>query len=367
MIVTDATNLPRLMACNGSRSMGGALPPIDEIDNTIRDQGTAAHYMAMAVFNKLFHLEELVDRKAPNGTFMTIEMLAHVDEYLKLLTDPRFSWSAVEHDTSFAGDNWRVNARADFIGYSYTDNSLVILDFKYGYNTVEVERNWTLIAHAIGFCILNKLCPDRIVFGIYQPRAHHIDGHYREWAINYLDLLELHRQVSQTLSYPNDELHTGPHCSRCPAVGNCGPAMRAGMNAIEVSGMVLIEAVSNERLVAEYNLLLQAEKTIKNLKNAREEMMKHRLKAGENLGDYTLENGLSNRQLTITDPIMLKTLTGIDWTQPGKLITPAEAERRGVSEIVLKSITTRVPTGTKLARISVQKQAERIFKRKELT
>jgi hypothetical protein len=78
MLIIDATGLPRLMECNGSRLMPPSFPTVD--DPTARDEGTAAHYMAQQIFSGAFTIEELMDRKAPNGFYMTHEMGEYVDK-----------------------------------------------------------------------------------------------------------------------------------------------------------------------------------------------------------------------------------------------------------------------------------------------
>jgi hypothetical protein len=100
------------MACNGSRLLAASVPPMEK-DNTVRDEGIAAHHMAVTAFNNLFAIEEMVGRKAPNGVYMTEEMAEHVQDYLDTLTVGHgfadFSLRAMEIQT----DHESVSGRAD--------------------------------------------------------------------------------------------------------------------------------------------------------------------------------------------------------------------------------------------------------------
>ena len=70
MLITDATNLPRIMQCNGSILLQ-ADPVFAERDATTREEGNAAHWLASVVFNGQHTAIEMVDRKAPNGVYIT--------------------------------------------------------------------------------------------------------------------------------------------------------------------------------------------------------------------------------------------------------------------------------------------------------
>src|SRR4051812_25571303 len=129
-----ADDLPRFMACNGSRLMVAAMPPSSD-DTSARDEGTAAHYMATAAFRGNHSISELIDRKAPNGVYMTEQMAEHVEGYLDVLRDSEWQLGGVETDTSHNGIEWLVAGRAD--AAQYQTRLIRIVDFKYGWRIVE--------------------------------------------------------------------------------------------------------------------------------------------------------------------------------------------------------------------------------------
>lgn len=356
MFITDATHLPRLMQCFGSSQMPTA-PKDSDADTTARDEGNAAHYMAEMVFTGRATLESLSGQKAYNGVLMDADMTRHVGEYLAAL-----DCGEIEVVTSFGdGANWQVNARADHISWRVETLTLTVDDFKYGHRLVEPENNWTLIAHAIGYCIMHQIAPERIVLRIHQPRRYHPDGPVREWVITYAELIDLRDMIARRLSEGDTTLFTGPECAKCPAAATCPAYRESSMNAIDAASAMFTDDMDAEALSRELVLLEQAESVITERLKALKEFALHRCKNGEVIPMYAAETTMANRRFKF-DAATLKMITGVDATEP-KLITPAEYVRRGVSEDVLKNLTERPITGVKLVRSDSNKRAERLLKK----
>jgi hypothetical protein len=365
MITVTADELPRFMACNGSRLLPASLPAA-VADTTARDEGIAAHYLALAVFRNEFTIDELVDRKAPNGVYITLEMVEHVQTYLDAIIhlDRGKIVSDAEIDTSFGTDAFRVNARADHIAISSdatADQSLYIDDFKYGWRLVDPENNWTLIAHAIGYCLSRQVTPARIVLTIHQPRPYHPEGKSRPWEITYSDLLDRYAHIKMTLENPSDQLNTGSHCGKCPALATCPAARKANMNAIDASEMAYSDELDNGALSHALNTLRAAQSALNTRLDALEELAKFRLKSGEVLDGYGVENQLSNTDWKPgIDVAMIEMLTGKNIAK-SKLPTPGQAIKAGIPEAVIKPLTERRLTGVKLVRVDANRKAQKLF------
>ncbi len=354
MLMIDATNLGRLMNCNGSRIMAAALPL--ESDPTARDEGNAAHWMAQQAF-KGVPLESMVDAKAFNGFVMTGEMADHVAEYIKSL-----DCGEMEIETSFAGANWQVNARADHVAFrNDQEQRLTVDDFKYGWRIVEPEMNWALIAHAVGWCIRYHVQPREIVLRIHQPRPYHPGGKLREWRIDYATLMTLYARINETLSNPSDLLATGPWCAKCHALPTCPAARIASMNAIDVTALAFNDGVPDDVLSYELDVLRSAQATLKTRLDALEELTVHRIKSGSVVPNYGLEIQYANTRFKPgISPQMLTLASKIDCSKPGT-ITPAEFKRRGASDALIKTLTERPMTGTKLVRADTNQRAQRLL------
>lgn len=357
MLTINADDLNRFMRCNGSRFMATS-PVAMNADTSARDEGTAAHYMAVATFTNQFKINELVDRKAPNGVYMSSEMAEFVSEYLHAIVDRQTTFAEMEVDTSFTGPEFIVNGRADHI--CIVGSTLYIDDFKYGWRTIEPEMNWTLIAHTAGFCGSRGIRPTEFVFSIHQPRPYHPDGKIREWRISAERLENLIIELHNTLTDPSDMLYTGDHCRKCPSLANCPAAQRAGFNAVDVSEMAFNDEIDNEALSQELDILSQAERALSNRLKACEELAKHRIRSGAIVENYSLSTTMGNRNWKkgIT-PEFVATVTGVDISEKS-MISPAKAEKLIDPEIV-KTFTERSETGIKLNRVKADSKAKRIF------
>lgn len=362
MFITDATHLPRLMQCFGSSQMPQVVPTADD-DTTVRDEGNAAHYMAQQVFDGIATLEQLTGHRAYNGVVMDDEMTRHVREYLSAL-----DCGQMEYVTSFGNDRWQVNARTDHIAWRchpndqyQTPDTLIVDDFKYGYRLVEPEMNWTLIAHAIGYCLREQITPSVIKLRIHQPRRYHPESTLREWVIDYLKLRELYQQIDRRLSEADTMLQTGPYCPNCHAAATCPAWREASMNAIDAASVLFNDEMPAEALSRELDLLAHAETVISERHKAVKELALHRSRNGEIIPMYAGETQYANRRFKF-DAATIRALTGKEPTEP-KLVTPAQLERMGVSEETMKFLTERPTTGVKLIRSDPNKRAERLLKK----
>lgn len=344
------------MACNGSHLMGG-IEPFDR-DVSVTDEGNAAHWLIQQVFSGAHVAEELIDRKAPNGVYITPEMVEHCERYLEDISD---DIGDVEVETSYTGtdDKWQIRGRADFIGR--VGGLLMVADFKYGWKIVEPEMNWTLISHAIGYLSRNQVSVARIAFKIYQPRPFHPDGQVREWVISHDELMQYWITLNAALSNPSDICQTSPHCYKCPSLSQCPAAQIASMNAIDVSHRQFNSEIDNERLSWMLDNIKRAQDVLEQSLGAYEDLALHRLKIGQVIPDYTAQSGLGKTQWNdgVTAD-MIQALTGINITAP-KMLSPNQAKNAGVPEAVVKAYTTRPSTGFKLVRQGLAKRAEKLF------
>jgi hypothetical protein len=335
--------------------MSRVLP--EDHDHEARDEGTAADWLATELFEgRAVH----IGARAPNGWIVTDEMMDHVNSYISAL-----DCGAVQVNTSFDGEGWDVRGRADHIGWR--DGVLVVDDLKYGHRLVSPERNWTLIAHAIGHVIRTGQVPERITLRIHQPRAYHPDGPSREWSFSYAELLEYHAQIAARLSNPTDELRTDLNiCAKCHALPNCPAARAAAMNAVDAAGVSFDDNMPNDLIAYEMDLLRRAYGTIKNRADALEELIQHKIRNGEQvmhagraaqlkprLGQRAWNPGLSAS--------VLRQLTGLDLAGEPKPVTPAEAERRGMDKSLSTALTQRPSIGTKLEWVDVDAAARRLI------
>lgn len=334
--------------------MSSLIPP--DYDTAARDEGNAADWLAEQIF--VGH-NFGAGTKAPNGWIVTDDMV----EYVRLYTDRLKPTGAVQVVTNFSGQGWQVNGRADYIEYDTSNRTLIVQDLKYGWGLVSPVENYTLIAHAIGWCINNSVSPDRIVFRIVQPRPYHSDGPIREWSCSYDDLQKYFVRIADTLREPSNALVSGvEQCGKCHARYDCPAFDRSAWNAMDVMLSAFQDDMPNEVLAYEHEAFEYAEQIIKTKLAAVEELMTYRITAGQVISGYQLKQRQGQRAwLPGLSGAALSAAAGIDLTKDG-LVTPAEAERRGVSKSVVTSLTSRPMIGVKLERIDADAVARRMFR-----
>lgn len=357
MFTIDATHLHQLMNCEGYRLLPDYERPADT-DTELRDEGNAVHWLAQEKFEGRIAIDDISPgRRAYNGVVISPSMYLHVNEYLYNLTVGQ-----MEMVTSWGdGANFQINGRCDHAGYDQPTDTLDIDDLKYGFSPVEPEFNWTLISHAIGWCILHNYWPANFRLRIHQPRPFHPLGTLRTWTINRAKLTEYMHMIAGTMKAPSDTLQTGNHCFKCTKRGVC-PAMRAStMRAIDVRQDAFSDELTDEQLADEYLLTEYASKMIKYRLDALKDMATHRVQSGRALPGLQLQRTYSNTQWKkAMTPEMVKAITGRDLTEP-KLASPTAAKAAGVPELFMNHMTSRVETGVKLVTIDPSKVADKAF------
>lgn len=357
MLSLTATELPRFMACNGYKSLGGIEPFNPSTEQT--DEGNAAHWLCEQVYHGA-NAEDLIGQTAPNGLYITADMVEYCREYLEFITSGNCE---VEVDTSHSSDGWEIRGRADCIKSS--SMYLIVADLKYGWRIVEPENNWTLISHAIAYCRKHNIQPTTIVFRIFQPRPFHPQGTVRDWVIDYAKLATLCGELINVLSYPSSTVCSGSQCYKCQCLSQCPAAQIAAMNAIDVAEMAFDSEIENDKLVWMLANLKRAQEIIKQSYDAYEDLALHRLKAGGRLKGYSMQQALG--QTTWNDGItsdVVKMISGVD-VRVDKIMTPAQAKKAGVPEDLIKSMTHRPDNGFKLVAVDENKLAQKMFGKKE--
>lgn len=358
MLSLTATELPRFMACNGFKSLG-SVQPFDP-STELTDEGNAVHWLAKQVAGGISP-ETLIGQSAPNGLFITDEMVENCRDYFEFITSGNCK---VELDTSYPGNGWEIHGRADCV--KCADGILTVADLKYGWRIVEPENNWTLISHAIAYCRKHNIQPTTIVFRIFQPRPFHPQGTVREWTIDYAKLATLCGELINVLSHPSSTVCSGSQCYKCQCLSQCPAAQIAAMNAIDVAEIAFDSEIENDKLVWMLANLKRAQEIIKQSYDAYEDLALHRLKAGGRLKGYSMQQALG--QTTWNDGItsdVVKMMSGVD-VRVDKIMTPAQAKKAGVPEELIKSMTHRPDNGFKLVAVDEKKLAEKMFGKKEI-
>lgn len=358
MITVHSSALKRLLNCNGSRLVAGALSPVISGG----DEGKTATFAAHAIL-KGSDPATLVGTAAPSGLFITSEMVDAAIEFATAVRIPGSISAVVDCDVSFGDEKgkWFVNCVADHI--SLMGQTLCVDQFAYGWGVIEPDNNYDLIAAAIGYCQKFKVTPETIVLTIHQPRPAHPLGTSREIVLEYKALMRHAASIAETLSSPSEIVRSGlSWCRKCPALNTCPAARGAAMNAIDYAAQFAEETIDNDTLARELDELNRAESAIANRKEALEREAQYRVKMGQPVGNYQVGPAKGNRTWNAgLNAQMLQMLTGKDLRKDA-LITPAQAIIAGVDESVIDSLCHRPDRGIRLFKADPNKLAKKILK-----
>lgn len=299
-------------------------------DNTVREEGTAIHWVALCIADGLpvFHG---VGAVAPNGVEITEELLDAAEFYCDVLRQDGFDWH-IEETLAAPSIHPECGGTPDAFAFRAASSPEILLrDLKGGFRNVEVFPNWQLIGYLAA--ILDaypglQFETDAIVdFAIIQPRAYHVDGPVRGHRMLLRDTMPYIHQLAEAARRTHDgPAVAGPQCDDCAARASCSVAHEAGMRALEVAGEpdvhdLPVAAVDYELLrIDEALRILEARKTGL---TAQAQLM---LRKGVMLPHFSMQAG--NGRLKWKDDaaaLAVGELMGVDIAKPSKPITPTQA------------------------------------------
>jgi hypothetical protein len=128
-----------------------------------------------------------------------------------------------------------------------------------------------------------------------------------------------------------------------------------------MSAQAFNDVLSDDDLATTKEVIDRALDRLKQLSDAYGELLVHRLDSGKVFQNWAKESSLGNRRWKAgitADNIRL--VSGISIEKPG-MMTPAQAEKAGVSKLITKAFTERPNTGFKLVKRSAADRAAAMF------
>lgn len=356
----------RWQPCPGSVPLEAAYPELE--DSPEAAEGTAAHH---AGSEELLGRPVRVGARSPNGVVLTDDMvdgaslwvndamtvcLEHGLPLEHLQVEQRVEMPRIHEQAYGTPDTWL---------YAEQAGTVYLWDFKYGHGTVEHVGNWQMICYMCGILDLLGIdgrndqllwCDMRIV----QPRAHHRDGKVRSWRVRASDLRgyfnKLNAAAHEAMS-AHPHTMSGPHCLHCKAAAHCGTLKRATWSAADYLGAAVAEELDADSASYELQLLEHIQELVKARLRARGADVEARLKRGERVADWTLEDTFGRkvwRDGEAETVLMLGDMLGVDLRKAATPITPLQSEKllkkNGVDMSVIDEYSHTPRTGVKLVR-----------------
>lgn len=350
------SGLARPMECAGFLSFED-LP--DFPSGEPAEEGTAAGELLV----RLLHGQS-IPLQASNGVYFNDEMHHYLRPIAEEINGNRQSEILCEKRI-----DWQTRSGI-WISGSYDisfvrDGRLYIDDLKYGWGIVEVKKNWQLLGYAIGEIIRRQMSFDEIVLRIHQPRPHHEDGTTREWVLKYSELLAYKEKIDARMDQivgGDHSLSTGKQCKYCPAAPEACPALnRLFYRALEVSTEFYQDSLTEKQLADQLDHAKRAAEIIKIKTDSLEQLAALRIKAGKIIPGYITEERWGDRKWKdYVTPEVVETLTGKTITTK-EMLSPAQAEKRGVSKEFISALVDRKFLGQKIVKKDAGEIASKIF------
>jgi hypothetical protein len=312
-------------------------------------------------------LKHPIGTVATNGVYITDEM--------KFYTTP-----IAENILSRAKDTVLSEVRIDWLtrsgiwirgqydaAFEDARGYLCIEDLKYGWGIIDVFENWQLIGYAIGEVIRRGKAFSHISFKIHQPRPHHEDGYSREWIITWEQLLEYKEKIELRMieiANGKNDLQTGKYCKYCPGAGEaCVAFNRLFYKSIEVSTQFFQDSLNEEQIAAQLDIVKRAQEVLKIKSDSLVDLGNSRIRAGKIIPGYVQVNTYSDRQWKSgVSPESIKIMTSGKYDVIEKtFMSPAKAEKMGVSKKLIQELSSSRVTGVKLQKKDGSDVGNKIF------
>jgi hypothetical protein len=328
-------------------------------DTEAAREGTCAAWVAEMVLTGQYEkCSDLVGKTHPENMWPVDHVMArHIQGYVDMITARGGIISAERSVTLTPNIKGTPDAFA-VIEHGLHGNTLYVDDLKYGFGIVEPTSYQVFIYAA---AILNELKShedrlriDQVQLGIYQPRSSHYDGVYRTIrlsAIEYHEQLKVVFEAESKALEPNPVTIPGRHCKYCPAAASCQALTSELYDIYHMVQAKANRSMTTQEMADEKRFLDRVDDMLSARKKAVEAEMNALMDSGKNIPGWTRKSGYGNRQWKYPEGMVRALMPGYDPTA-GKMVTPAEMQRRGVDPDLLEKLTEKPRTKAKLVEIT---------------
>lgn len=334
------------MNCPGYAKLVSTLP--HDVPSDPAREGTCAAWVAeMVLTGQAQRCSDLVGKQHPdNGWLVEPSMAKHIQKYVDLVR----GYGGQVHAERRVTFSDTVAGTPDCFAVC-DGGTLRVDDLKYGYEIVEPSspQVWIYAAALYRMLTAQGVVIDRIVVGIYQPRAFHPQGIHRTRTLSVQEIAAFSdtvEQASHAAQQPDALCVAGSWCRRCDAAHKCAAVAHEVYRAVTTMQNDQERQMTATEIAAELAFLDLAEAMFKGRKDAVHAEAEARLRNGKAVPGWHIEQGYGQRRWTVSAPTVAM-LTGIDPTA-GKMVTPAELERNGADPDVISALTETPRTKAKL-------------------
>jgi hypothetical protein len=284
---------------------------------------------------------------------MIVAVQIYVDTIKKYLNNTNIYYG-VEEKLRYEHINVSISGIPDAYIFNPKLKKLSVFDFKTGFGVIDPVENWQLIIYTL--LILRKL-EGQGALGNYdstgdltcelvivQPRAYHPDGPVRSWSMIYDQIQKYSRKLAEILIEIKAERYVsrvGPWCHYCRALHECKTAAMAAGTAMDVSGEAVTFELTPEQLSFELTHTKEAIRILTQRLKALEEYTVSQIQKGIMIPGWELSpgRGVLTWNKSISEIVKMADTIGVDIRKPEDIITPRQAEIKGLDQAIVKHYT----------------------------
>lgn len=291
--------------CRGYPLMVQQYPEIaGTVDDTVRKEGTAAHWVSHAIGQGYVVPEGTV---SPEGVMVDDDMLDGVAQYLGVLR----SWGGQVYQETPLPAAWihpMCGGTPDAWAWFPEQGLVRVADFKYGFRFVD---EFECLQGAIYVCAVCEYLASKglmvldgyteqhlqFEFTIVQPRCYGV-APVRTWRGKLSDLRGIWnklRAAAEEVVAPNPPLRSGPQCWECSARLNCPAFQKASMAAMSFSAQAVPHDLTREQMGNMLRMLRKAKADIESLVDGVEVQLMHAIDQGYTSPHWELSSGGGRR------------------------------------------------------------------------
>lgn len=323
----SASGSHRWLNCTGSVE---AEKGIKDTSSPAAQEGTCAHELAELALVSGQSAQSYIDTPLieNNQFIVTQEMADYVQEYVDYVRTISGEHCYEQHvDLT----DWVPNGFGTSDVIVIDDDTIYIIDLKYGRGRVEADNNTQLMLYALGAYAEYELLHEikKAVLVIHQPRLDHVS----EWETSIPDLLKWGSWVQDQCEIieQGDAPRTPgeKQCHWCKAKATC-PALKTHTEKIILSQFEELDTPNPSALTDnQLRLALGSKALITGWLDSVEKHITERLNNGGTFPGYKLVEGRSMRKWrdVVDSERGLVELLGETGAYERKLLTPAKAEK----------------------------------------
>lgn len=334
----------RWVQCPGSVRLSEGTLPDDDQDNTVREEGTACHWLA----HQLLTGKQVAEgTTAPNGVQVDADMFDAVEMYRAAIAEwpePHF-----EEFVNCAPIHPECAGTPDVWSWDASSKTLRIGDLKYGFRFVAAEDNWQLLCYAAGVVRTFGIAPDRIELMICQPRGGGVRTHTITVDQAMAAWATLCKTARAALS-ETPECRTGNHCGQCEGRHKCVALQTASLGVLDATHAATPDYLPFAAAENELRMLKWAADIVTSRITGLEQQVVHEMRNGQPSRHWEMRSTpgrLAWKPESIPVVLDLAKLAGIEVVKPGQIVTPTQAKKL-LGESLVNAHATRPAGALKL-------------------